>query len=726
MKKKLYTLGAVMMAAAMTVSAQTVIDSDVTFDCPFDEGDYAGESAVTITNATVTMGAEALNTCGFPFMNDGEIVILSDGGKVKFFDSPETEYPNPDEAGDWASYMYNADGTAVTALPFNWVIEGEGNEIYLDSYSTFGGTMTGSGTVTIYCGNQNKLAFNTYYASEAVSANPQFTGTMIFKTLDGYTCDTLKFTNAFPGTSTDGVSYSKASGQWASIPFTMDVNGLNNPVLYSTSNDQAWPAIAGECTIYTTRMAHFRNATAHYYDAVVEGGNGDGYHFEMYPAGTIAFNKPVNSLNGYAYHRQGQLLLFNSPEPSFSNIVNSISARHKEGTYGGDGFVDARVEGKDGNTVNVCPGHSGPNDIGTLKVRELYLYRNNGVSFDFDGQTSDKIAIKDSAVFAGTNTRVWLNLMPDFFTNTKEGNYLVLDGKCVIDMQPVNDTVGYYVVDSVLTYAKLNTETGDYTDTITYYSNIKKYGAYKDNNGGNRELDTLMYWGPGTGGYGTTEEYVPSPNKIDAATWQVEYSTKLRDSLNAIVYVPGTQDSVKYTGHTFTASDIALHHAYDYVYNFNLDVKNSAMTLPNPYIPGDSVAISSDFFHFTFENTDSITGEVSYRYHTKAVTVYKNAEHTDSINYWFDFTYFFTDGVIQLLSDAKSSVSLDETPVNGAYNHEGGFTAIEKLNDIHSVAGRQIFTIDGKRVSKAGKGLNIVTTRFDDGTVETRKLFIAE
>lgn len=734
MKKKFYTLGTVLMAAAMSVSAQSVIDSDVTFDCPFDEGDYAGESMITISNATVTMENEYLNTCGLPFLNVGDVVVLSDGGKVKFFDSPETAYPDPEAAAElgWGDYMLSSDGTAVTEMPFNWVIEGEGNEIYLDSHSTMGGTITGTGTLTIYVGNQNKINFDSWYESTSTTAAPQFTGTLILKTLDGYTCDTLWCGSNFPGHSTDGVAYNKPSGQWAGVPFWMDVTGLNNPVLVHGSNYSSWPAIKGECTLYSPRTHMFRNPVECYYDAVVNGGN-EGYDFEMYPGALMALNKPVNAASRYAYLRQGQLLLFNSKEASFSNNVSGISARHRDSRYGGDGWVDAGISGKDGNTVLVQPGHSGPNSIGTLVAKSVWLYNNNGLDLDFDGQSADKLAVTDSANFTGAYTRVWLNLMNDFFTNTKTGNYSVLDGKCVIGMEAINDTVGYYVVDSAMTYAVWNEAAQDFADTVTYYPNIKKYGAYKDNNGGNRELDTMMYWGPGTGGYGTPEAYVPNPNKVDYATWQVDYSARLRDSLNAIVYVPGTGDTVKYVSHNFTANDIALHYAYDYRYNFNLVVKNNSMVLPNPYIPGDSVRIGSDFFNFSFQSTDETTGETTYRYNTPAVTVWRNAEKTDSINYWFDFTYFFTDGVIQLLSDEKTSVDLGDAPVNGDFDLDewkdendvpDGIT--NRYEDNHSVADRQIYTIDGKRVNTLVPGLNVVTTRYKDGEVKTMKIFFQE
>jgi hypothetical protein len=696
------------LASLTVANAQALVEADMVIDCPADEGDFAGESAVEISNATVTISSPVWNTTAFTF-TDNAIVKLSDGGKVKFADDPDHDYPKLSDYPDidetvFGAYFKDQDGNDITALLYNWVIEGTGNEIYLDSRCTMDGTITGTGDVTIYVGNKDVLNFDCWLDSENTSNAPTFTGTIYLKTLDGYTCDTLTFGSSYPGHSDDGVSYTKQSGQWYAIPYTINVEGLNNPVLYSDHAHSAWPRIDGKCSIYAGNngFIFFRNSSAASYDAEIFSDNSASRYFEVYAGATIAFNAPIHGDWAYAYHRQGQLMLVNSQEPSLSGVVNRLSGRNSSSCYGGNGYIDCDVEGKDGSTVNVYPGESGENSIGTLTIKNLYLMNNNGVGIDFDGQSSDKIVLVDQAEFTGANTRVWLNLMSDFAKDTKVGNYKVLDGTCNVGMQPVNDTVGYYVVDSVLNYINVNTG-----DTITYYSKIFS-GAE------NRETDTLAYWGPGTGS--SQADYVSSPDKIDAATWASDYSAAARAAIEAREFMPYTNDTIKYTGHNLTATDLPLLYAYDHIYNFNLVVKNNAMSLIQPN--GDTLAIARDFFNFTFKSTDD-EGNTVMRYTTNKLPVAQ--VNGDTIQYWFDFTYFFTDGIIGLCSDTYPSVDVTKEPVNGSI---AGIGTIN--NEVKAVADRVIYGIDGKRLSTYAKGVNIVTTRYTDGSVETKKVIFRQ
>jgi hypothetical protein len=701
MKKRFYSILAMSVACAAVANAQAIVEEDVTIEEAADDGDFAGETAVEIRNATVTMANAGLNYTGFAFKN-GETVTLSDGGKVKFADDPEHAYASPEDYPDIdGGYFTDVSGDNVTAIPFNWIIDGTGNEIYLDSHCTLGGTIVGTGDVTIYVGNKDVINFNCL--NTAVEATPQFTGTIYFKTLDGYSCDTLTFGSTYPGNSTDGLSYTKQSSQWAAIPYSMNVEGLNNPVLASDHAHSAWPRIDGKCSIYAgdNGFIFFRNSSAASYDAEIFSDNSASRYFEVYAGATIAFNEPVHGDWAYAYHRQGQLLLVNSQEPSFSGVVNRMSGRNSSSTYGGNGYIDCAVEGKDGSTVNVYPGASGSNSIGTLTIKSLFLMNNNGVAFDFDGQTSDKIVLVDSAEFTGQYTRVWMNLMENFLQNPKVGNYQVLDGKCVVGMQAVNDTVGYYVVDSVLNYVNVNTG-----DTITYYSKIFA-GAE------NREKDTLGYWGPGTG---EGDSYVSNPNKIDATTWALDYSSDARAAIEARAFMPYTNDTITYTGHNLTATDLPILYAYDYIYNFNLVVKNNEMNLLQPN--GDTLNIARDFFNFTFKSTDD-EGNTVMRYTTSKLNVAQ--ANGDTVQYWFDFTKFFTDGVIALCSEEYPAVDLTQEPVNGSVS---GIGTINK--EVKAVAARTILSLDGKRLSTYAKGLNIVKTRYTDGTVEVKKVFFRE
>jgi hypothetical protein len=93
----------------------------------------------------------------------------------------------------------------------------------------------------------------------------------------------------------------------------------------------------------------------------------------------------------------------------------------------------------------------------------------------------------------------------------------------------------------------------------------------------------------------------------------------------------------------------------------------------------------------------------------------------DTINYWFDFSKFFTNGVIALCSEEYPTVDLTQEPVNGSVS---GIGTINK--EVKAVAARTIISLDGKRLNTYAKGLNIVKTRYTDGTVEVKKVFFRE
>jgi hypothetical protein len=691
------------IACAAVANAQAVFDTDMTFDVPADENDEIGGEAVVISNATITIANPGVNNAAFPFKN-GETVTLSDGGKVKFADDPDNDYANPEDYGFDLTYYEDVDGNQVTALPYNWVIEGTGNEIYLDSRCTFGGTIVGTGDVTIYVGNKDVIDFDCL--NTEVESTTQFTGTIYFKTLDGYTCDTLTIGSNYPGHGSDGVSFVRTNVYYKAIPYSINVEGLNNPVLYSNHAFSAWPGIAGECSIYVGNngYAFFRNSSPAVYDAEIFSDNSASRLFDIITGASTTFNRPIHGDWSFAYVRNAYPVIFNGQEPTLSGVKNRLSARASGGgTYAGTGYIDCSVEGKDGTTLNVAPGATGDNSIGTLTIKNLYLMNNNGLSIDFDGLTSDKIVLVDTAEFTGANTRVWLNLMENFLQNPKVGNYQVLDGTCVIGMQAVNDTVGYYVVDSCLTFVNVNTG-----DTITSFLKIFP------NSPVNREIDTLAYWGLGTGT--SQADYVSNPNKIDASTWASDYSSDARALIEAREFMPYTNDTIKYTGHTLTATDMPLLEAYDYIYNFNLVVKNNAMSLIQPN--GDTLNIARDFFNFTFKGTDSI-GNTVMRYVTQELPVAQ--ANGDTINYWFDFSKFFTNGVIALCSEEYPTVDLTQEPVNGSVS---GIGTINK--EVKAVAARTIISLDGKRLNTYAKGLNIVKTRYTDGTVEVKKVFFRE
>ena len=82
-----------------------------------------------------------------------------------------------------------------------------------------------------------------------------------------------------------------------------------------------------------------------------------------------------------------------------------------------------------------------------------------------------------------------------------------------------------------------------------------------------------------------------------------------------------------------------------------------------------------------------------------------------------------TNGRVQLLSEKKEAVDPDETPVNADDVNSAINTVRKEIKDVDS---RKIYTIDGKLVKTYQKGLNIITTRYSDGTIETKKIFFLE
>ena len=143
-----------MLFRSTTVNAQTVFDKDITITEPYEIADYNNsETHVVIDGATVTFGNEAMNTCGLPF-GDGTQIILENGAKLVFFNSPDNWYPDPesDANEDFADYMYDANSNIITSVLYNFVVEGSAT-IVCDSKCHFGGTVCGGGELTLFVGD---------------------------------------------------------------------------------------------------------------------------------------------------------------------------------------------------------------------------------------------------------------------------------------------------------------------------------------------------------------------------------------------------------------------------------------------------------------------------------------------------------------------------------------------------------------------------------------------
>jgi hypothetical protein len=118
--KKIYYLTLVLLLCLISAgaSAQALIETDYVGEYPFDESDYAGETEVTIADATVTFTADAFNTCGLPF-GTGTLIIMEEGAEIVMYDSPDTWFPDADadENMDYIDYLTDSEGQKVTSVP---------------------------------------------------------------------------------------------------------------------------------------------------------------------------------------------------------------------------------------------------------------------------------------------------------------------------------------------------------------------------------------------------------------------------------------------------------------------------------------------------------------------------------------------------------------------------------------------------------------------------------
>ena len=783
--KKFYAI-ALLSACAAMAGAQTEFTSDVTLDSNYSDN-YDGN--VVITNCTVTIGFEQGNTTALPFLS-GETITLSEGGKVKFFDSPDTAYPEPED-GDWSNFQ-DATGQNITALPFNWVIDGDDNEIYLDSYCTMGGTISGTGTLTIYATKKNVINSVCYYKENADF--PAFDGIIYFKTLDGYECDSLYIGADFRSGyySADGVggSFSFAANKmdiYAATSTILDVNALNNPYVNCSAN--LIPQIEGACTLqipssYTVMACA---AVSNGYDAVIEGG-GTASRFGHMTGGTFILNEGAkyNAAYDYFYNRSTSTMIINSKEPSFSNVTN-ISMR-AAALFCGNGYVDTNLSTNSGRTGHYTAGDSAVGSVGTLTVRDLFMYQGSVIDVDFDNAgNADRLVIPGTMKYFSGRNDFSLRLPYDFFVNPKVQNYKVIDAVTYdADMKYLVDTIGFYFLDAT-GYYQLN-PAGD-TTWYSYTSTIKAaHPEAQLTEVSNREMDTLRVWSRGTyadGNDAYDDNYhntVSADNYTPAHPWALggameylitdpdDWFYNAIDSLEAREVVPGCGDSVKYNGHSLGcihgssfgayADDATFVGAFTFPYYYWSD--NTVQLNGFKCIDGGSfVDPEGNPFNVTYKGTTDENPEeggvktFGMNAYTWPITRY-NVEvelggegdtvridtvgtyvdwstkfspikvpqtNGDTIWYWFDFKNIFTTGDIALCAQthkADGTVEEEEDPSNN-----GASDIKTALMEKHAVASRVIRTADGRRVNGYQRGLNIVTTRYTDGTIETKKLFFA-
>lgn len=854
--KRFYALAVAALACVANANAQSEVKEDWDIVQPFD-WEIGGKEGVAIYGVTATVKTFALQVAGLPVPQTGlwTPVVLGNGGVLKFFDNPEFDLPSEDTWSDADQelsdeYGWTWDDLAgyqgsATELPFDFVIEGEDNEIYLDSYCTMGGTITGSGDVTIYCTDRTQLNF--VCAKTVAEEVHAFTGNIYLKCLDGYACDTLVFGKGFRIANEAGLI---SAGNYVGATSVLNVEGLNNAVLDMTAigSKACIPPIAGKAVVKAGNMPHIytTNGLAWYetptrvvpIDYTLEGG-GSGA-LELY-SGTTWIRAPFNESGAQIYLRSNGSLIVDSEEPCFSNHTSSVSARGansdawgKSGFVGGHGYIDQYID-NNSNPVVVSAGHPidnaelGWNALGELTVKGFTVRNGNVVRVNFAGDKSDVLNVVETYTFFSGRNDFNLDFASDYFNTATPGHYKVINaGVLDAGYTTVNDTIGYEVWDNngstycirsvhggeviidAVTGEERTANPGDSIGQASFGDLEKKYGATIMD--GNRPHYIIKEWGRGsyTDGKSLDDRYIGSvlaeydgtyvinPDQIgtwargaegyvnDSLAWEAVWEQfkadhPCSDPRTAVgtddpSVIPGTvgdsifltyslrlNESGEWVGHSWSWKNgsgyessvkgypyaAAMTYAY-YYYSNNTLYLNQSGTVLSP--AGDSVAYSfskqslpATLYAAQLEqHATDVNGADSVYYVNDPASAYKSYSSSkisipqadgSVIRYWFDLKNLMTFGVISLCYekvDAEGNVTETNANAEGDCKDVDIVNSDQKLDiktvikEKHAVASRVIYSLDGKRLNTYAKGLNIVTTKFTDGSIETKKVFFAE
>ncbi len=458
--KKFYSILAMGLSAMTIAQAQTVVDADYDIEHPWGVSDQVSNAGLTLVGATATIKYFSLNAAGLPmsYANSGvwQPVTLSNGGVVKFYDEPTYAYPDEEnfatdeengiEEGwdECSSYTL-----ASKAYENDWIVEGTGNEIYLDSRCTFGGTITGSGELTIYVGESDTLAFACGNVQNV--ATPAFAGTIYIKTLDGHSCDTIFVNNSFkPGYFGNGAMPTKT---YAGICSIFDISSFGGNVVWHQfgSNSLVYPPIRGKGVISTTNYPYFNGATdaegnaiTFEYDADINISGSETHDFEVY-GNSQAFNGVISGTQNHFYVRSGAEIYFNSSSPSCSGFLNGLSQRGT-GITGGTGWADIDYSPNGGRANTLSAGYP-YNTVGQMIWKNIWVYSNNAVRFDFDNEGhADILNVTGKFTMYEGQNEIKISL-PDNF-QPKAGKYRVINGTIDAGLASYVDTIGYEVWDN--------------------------------------------------------------------------------------------------------------------------------------------------------------------------------------------------------------------------------------------------------------------------------------
>ena len=83
---------------------------------------------------------------------------------------------------------------------------------------------------------------------------------------------------------------------------------------------------------------------------------------------------------------------------------------------------------------------------------------------------------------------------------------------------------------------------------------------------------------------------------------------------------------------------------------------------------------------------------------------------------------FFTKGIVTIYGPGYEEGNI----VNGNVENVDQDNAVEQIIAGKRVVGTTIYTLEGKEVNYPVKGINIIKYRYDDGSVETKKIIRVE
>ncbi|MCR5395194.1 MAG: hypothetical protein K6E86_07365 [Bacteroidales bacterium] len=626
--KKIYSMFAVALASVSMAMGQKVVTEPLDIVYPWQLSDEFNKGGINFIGCTATIKYFALNIAGLPkaFSRDANWhpVILTNGAAVKFKDEPNYIYPTAenfeetDNLDDEIDFSWDACAqysVSSQVIENDWVIEGEGNAIYLDSYCHFGGTITGKGDLTIYVTNKSQLDFACGNVNNTVDS--AFVGTIYIKSLDGYTCDTINVgTNFKVGQLHVGPMATKT---YAGSCSKFDITSFDGAVVWNQvgANSLIYPPIVGKGVIQTSNYPYFPgftnaegNEELHVYDAEIHLGGSDSHDFEVY-GNSQAFNQPIKGVQKHFYVRSGAQIYFNSAEPSMSEFVDAFSQRGT-GITGGTGYADISYYPNGGRVNTLSPGYP-YTEVGQMTWRYIQMYSGNVVRFDFDNEGhADVINVADKYVMYSGQNEVSLGL-PDNF-QPKAGKYKVINGTVDAGMATYVDTVGYEVWDNngpayvirsvkggeVIALADGSNDAyvaqpGDSIGKANFGQLEGTYGATIMD--GNRPHYTILEWGPGSysnneptdGEYKNTESptlYTANENQIgtafsdpDSTKWSAVWQQfvdehPVSDAWEAVTVddpsvIPGTvTDSIFLTYSHYRSNDVdggvAGDHAWSY------------------------------------------------------------------------------------------------------------------------------------------------------------------